>query len=126
MPERRISRRTTAHLKVWCEGDDFTLLAEATNVSKQGLFVRTSSAPPANGRFKVTIEELGAVAEVQVRWSRTAREAGRGGGMGVQILGFERGAEAFEEYVEKHSSRSGEYRVTWPPVTAGRPEGEED
>ena len=86
--------------------------------------MRTSSAPPASGRFKLTIEELDAVADVEVRWSRAGRDAGRGG-MGVLILGFDRGAEAFEEYVEKHSSRSGEYKVPWPPVGVGQ-EDEED
>jgi hypothetical protein len=115
MPERRSSKRTSAHLKVWCEGDDFTLLAEAVNVSLRGLFVRTSSAAPASGRFKLTIEELDAIAEVQVRWTRSNREAGRGG-MGLLITSFERGGKAFEEYVEKNSSRSGEHKLTWPPV----------
>jgi hypothetical protein len=125
MPERRSSKRTATRLKVWCEGEDFTLLAEATNVSPRGLFVRTSSAPPPSGRFKLTIEELNTVADVEVRWSRSGREAGRGG-MGVMILGFDRGAEAFEEYVEKHSSRSGEHKVTWPASGAGDEGGDQD
>lgn len=125
MPERRSSKRTAARLKVWCEGDDFTLLAEAINVSRCGLFVRTSSAPPPHGRFKLTIAELDAVADVEVRWSRSGREPGRAG-MGVQILAFECGAQAFEDYVEKHSSRSGEYKISWPPVGSGRETGEDD
>jgi hypothetical protein len=116
MPERRIEKRTAARLKVWCEGDEFTLLAETINVSRRGLFVRTSSAPPPSGRFKVTIQELDTVADVEVRWTRSNREAGRGG-MGVEIMSFERGGKAFEDYVEKNSSRSGEHKLAWPPET---------
>jgi hypothetical protein len=120
MSERRSSKRVAARLKVWCEGDDFTLLAETVNVSRRGLFVRTSTAPPSSGRFKVTIQELDATADVEVRWRRGSREAGRGG-MGLLIMSFERGANAFEEYVEKHSSRSGEHKVTWPPADGEDP-----
>ena len=123
MPERRISKRTAARLKVWCEGDDFTLLAETSNVSRRGLFVRTSSAPPPYGRFRLTVQELDTVAEVEVRWTRGNRDAGRGG-MGVEILSFERGGQAFEEYVEKNSSRSGEHRLTWPITDADLEPGE--
>jgi hypothetical protein len=123
MPERRISKRTAARLKVWCEGDEFTLLAETVNVSRRGVFVRTSSAPPPSGRFKLTVQELDTVADVEVRWTRSNREVGRGG-MGVEIMSFERGGKAFEDYVEKNSSRSGEHRLTWPPVESGT-EGED-
>jgi hypothetical protein len=117
MPERRSSKRIVARLKVWCEGDDFTLLAESVNVSRRGLFVRTSSAPPGSKHFKLTIQELDAVADVEVRWTRGNREVGRGG-MGLLITSFERGAKAFEEFIEKNSSRSGEHKFTWPPVSS--------
>jgi hypothetical protein len=123
MPERRYSKRTAARLKVWCEGDEFTLLAETVNVSRRGLFVRTSSAPPPSGRFKVTIQELDTVADVEVRWTRGHRDPGRGG-MGVEIVSFERGGKAFEDYVEKNSSRSGEHKLTWPPAESDGEDGE--
>jgi hypothetical protein len=125
MPERRSSKRVSARLKVWCEGDDFTILAETVNVSRRGLFVRSSGAPPASQRFKVTIPELDAVADVEVRWTRGNREIGRGG-MGLLIIHFERGAKAFEEYVEKNSSRSGEHRLDWPPESAAHTGGERE
>ena len=124
MSDRRIAKRTTARLKVWCEGDDFTLLAETVNVSRRGLFVRTSSAPPPSGRFKLTIAELDTVADVEVRWTRGNREAGRGG-MGVEIMAFERGGKAFEDYVDKNSSRSGEHKLTWPPSESDGEGGED-
>jgi hypothetical protein len=118
MPERRRSKRVTARLKAWCEGDDFTLLAETINVSKDGLFVRTSSPAPRSDRFRLTIEELDAVADVEVCWTRTGRHQGRRG-MGLRIVGFERGGRAFEHYVEQARTPSGEFKVTWPPDQGG-------
>ena len=125
MPERRASKRTSARLKVWCEGDDFTLLAETVNVSKSGLFVRTSGAPLPTGRFRLTIEAFDAVADVEVWWTWGAKEPGRGG-VGLRILGFERNGSAFEDYVDRNTSRSGEYRISWPgegdPEDGGLPD----
>jgi hypothetical protein len=124
MPERRSTKRISARLKVWCEGDDFTLLAETINVSPTGLFVRTSSPPPSNEQFKVTIEELTVVAQVEVAWSRAGRDAGRGG-MGLHILGFEAGSSEYQHFLDTH--RSGEYRATSspPPRMPDLPEPED-
>jgi hypothetical protein len=112
MPERRSAKRVSARLKVWCEGDDFTLLAETGNVSSSGLFLRTSSPPPTTQQFRVTIEELSVVAQVQVVWSRGARDAGRGG-MGLHILGFEQGMREYQHFLDTH--RSGEHSATSLP-----------
>ena len=91
-------------MKVWCEGNDFTLLAETVNVSSTGLFVRTSNPPPSSEQLRVTIEELTVVARVEVMWSRTGR-----GGMGLRILGFEQGGSEYKLFLDKH--RSGEHRA---------------
>ena len=98
---------------MWCESEEFTLLSETANLSRGGLFLRTSSTAPPAGPFKVTIDALGVVASVEARWSQ------RGGdttvpGMGVAIVGFERGASAFRDYVDRLSTRSGEHRISWP------------
>jgi hypothetical protein len=114
MAEQRRFRRVPTRLKVWCEGEDFTLLAEATNASKRGLFVRTSSAPPPTRRLKVTIEDLAVTADAEVRWVRPGHEPGRAG-MGLHILTFERGAHAYEQFVEGVRTPSGEHRISWPP-----------
>jgi hypothetical protein len=120
MPERRRTKRVSARLKVWCEGDDFTLLAETANVSSAGMFVKTSSLPPSSKQFKVTIEELSVTAQVEVRWTRSGRDPGRGG-MGLQITAFEAGATEFQHFIDKN--RSGEIRVASlpqsPPDDAG-------
>jgi hypothetical protein len=100
-------------LRVWCESEEFTLLSETANLSRGGLFLRTSSTAPPAGPFKVTIDALGVVASVEARWSQRGPEAGVPG-MGVAIVGFERGATAFHDYVDRLSTRSGEHRISWP------------
>ncbi len=113
MAERRNGKRVQAQLKVWCEGQEFTLLAETLNVSKQGLFIRTSSPPPPDERFSVTVEELGMAAEVELRWWRSRSDPGRSG-LGLEIVEFTKGGGAFERYVDRNSSKSGEHKVSWP------------
>ena len=80
MAERRRFKRVYARLKIWCEGEDFTLLAQSANVSAGGLFVQASSMPPQTARMRVTIQELGAVAEAETRWSCGTADAHRSRG----------------------------------------------
>jgi hypothetical protein len=100
MPERRVSKRVAARLKIWCEGDDFTMLTESTNVSNRGFFVRASSPPASGTCFKATIQELGIVAQVEVRWARRNGDRGRAG-MGLHVIDFEHGAAALDAHVER-------------------------
>jgi hypothetical protein len=124
MSERRRAKRIAARFKVWCEGEQFTLLAETGNVSRSGLFVRTSSPPPPNEQFKVTIDELGMVALVEVSWSRAGR--GARDGMGLRIVSFERGSSEYLHFIDQSRSPSGEHRLgPWPAKTGGFPEPEE-
>jgi hypothetical protein len=129
VPERRGGKRVPAQLKVWCEGDGFSLLARTTNVSRRGLFVHTSSPPPPDPSFTVTLEELGVVAEVQLRWTRGASDPGSSG-LGLEITDFVQGAGAFERYVERNSSKSGEHKLSWPSQEEleklGDPAGDDD
>jgi hypothetical protein len=127
MSERRRAKRIAARLKVWCEGDHFTLLAETGNVSKSGLFVRTSSPPPAQEQFKIQIDDLGLVAQVEVSWSRGGRDPR--GGMGLRIVSVERGVSEYHHFIDSSRSPSGEHRIgTWPPKTGASndPDGEDE
>ena len=108
MSERRVDKRYPIQVRVWCEGDDFTVLVETQNVSRMGMFIRTSNPPPRGKCFKMVIEELGTVANVEVKWVRDKSQNIRPG-MGVQILDFEQGGHAFERFLEQNTSRSGEH-----------------
>jgi hypothetical protein len=121
MPENRGSKRVPAKLKVWCEGDDFTLLAETVNVSQHGMFVRSPNPLRVGECLRLNIEDLGAVAEVEVCWTREVGDTGRGG-MGVRVLGFERGAHEYSQFVTTVRTPSGEFQLAWQP--ADRPPSE--
>lgn len=112
--ERRFAKRIPARLKVWCEGDDFTLLTESINVSTRGIFVRVSSPPALGTRFKAMIDDLGLVAHVEVRWVRLNRDVGKTG-MGLHVLKFERGATALSEHIQ--SARLSQSH--WTPMLLG-------
>lgn len=116
MAERRRSKRISAHLKVWCEGEELTLLSATVNMSKHGLFLRASRPFLPGSRLRLTIDELGVEAEVDVRWNRGPRESSQPG-IGVEILSFTRGEAAFERYVEQSTSRSGEHRLHVTPTS---------
>jgi uncharacterized protein (TIGR02266 family) len=78
-----------------------TLYVQALNVSEGGLFVRTANPPPAGARFRVSfpdLEDEEVVATVEVMWSRRAT-GDQQPGMGVRIVEFEQGREAFERFL---------------------------
>jgi len=125
MPERRRDKRVPARLRIWCESDDFTLLSETANVSLGGLFLRTSTPPPA-GKFRISIDALGVVATVAPQWSTRGQRPGAAG-VGLQITAFEHGAEAYRDYVVRLANRSGEHRIgTLPPAGPQGPRGPSD
>ena len=111
MSERRRDKRYPSQLRVWCEGEDLTLYAEATNVSRGGLFVRTSSPPPPDRALKISMEPLGAVADACVCWVK-AGGAGARSGMGLEIRSFLQGQAAYDRFVEQSTSRSGEFALS--------------
>lgn len=110
MPERRIYKRFPIALQVWCEGSDYTLMVQASNLSSRGLYLRTSNPPPPNTDLKVTIEQIDMVATAHVCWVH--QESGNSrSGMGLMIDKFERGQEAFEAYLAECTSASGEFSL---------------
>lgn len=113
MADRRQSKRVTASLKVWCEGDDLTLLSSTLNVSKQGMFLRASRPFAPGSRLTLTIDELGMVAEAEVCWSRSPRDSSQPG-VGLVIVSFVRGGVAYERFVDQSTTRSGEHRLLLP------------
>lgn len=99
--ENRRHPRFPIRQRVWCEGDQLTLYVQALNVSEGGLFVRTSNPPDAGEKFRVSFvegdEEV--VAEVEVVWTRAASSDTQPG-MGLRIVGFEKGESSFRRWVE--------------------------
>lgn len=113
MADRRQSKRVTASLKAWCEGEDLTLLSSTLNLSKHGLFLRASRPFAPGSRLTLTIDELGMVAEVEVCWCRAPRDSSQPG-VGLSIVTFVRGGAAYERYIDQNTTRSGEHRLHLP------------
>lgn len=85
-----------------------TLYVQALNASEGGLFVRTANPPPAGAQFRVSfpdLEEEEVVATVEVMWSRRAAGDRQQPGMGVRIVEFEQGRDAFERFVRAGHTR---------------------
>ena len=103
------------------------MMLHTLNLSSEGLFVRTSTPCQVDDRFRITLEEIGAVAEVRVRWVRQQTGNARSG-MALEILEFAQGADAYESFLEKSTQRSGEHALGLsvsdrPPKSGPPPRG---
>ncbi|MFW6050329.1 MAG: PilZ domain-containing protein [Myxococcota bacterium] len=100
--ENRRHPRVPIRQRVWCEGEDVTLYVRTLNASERGMFIRTANPAEAGRRLRVSFDGDGneVVADVQVVWSRQGDD-GTEPGMGVEILAFEKGGEAYRHMVEQ-------------------------
>ena len=106
-PDHRRHPRFPIRQRVWCESERVTLYVQALNVSEGGLFVRTASPPQPGERFRMSFTDVDGtevVATVEVVWRRDD-VADHAPGMGVRIVNVEKGHEAFERFVGRHSGR---------------------
>ena len=106
MSDNRRHPRITVRERVWCEGDEVTLYVQVLNASAEGLFVRTANPPPVGERLRVSfpgLEHGEVVAWAQVVWVRASGGAAPPG-MGLQIVRFERGLDAFGRFVAERLS----------------------
>lgn len=111
MPDNRRHRRTPVRQLLWCESDDLTVYVQALNASAGGLFIRTPSPPEVGRRLRVTFDDAvggTVVANVEVVWSRasSSNAAPSEAGMGVRIVGFERGSDSYRRFVDRNLKSS--------------------
>jgi hypothetical protein len=100
MSEQRDSSRLRFERRAWCEHQSVTLYLQVSNVSRGGLFLRTSMPLLPGDPLEVSIEGVGGeriVVEVEIVW---ACRDGRGSGLGCRLLGFKSGAAAYERLVD--------------------------
>lgn len=106
--ERRRHPRYATRMRVWCEGAATTLYVPITNVCDGGLFVRTVSPLPAGEHVRLVLrpddhEEI--VAQGEVAWCRPRGEEGVSG-MGVRLLTFEAGEDAYRRMIQRCGRRA--------------------
>jgi hypothetical protein len=98
--EQRRDPRIAARQALWCEGQSEK--AETRNVSRSGMFIVAEEAREVGEQFKVAFEGDEGEIEVkmEVMWRGEAK-AGAPTGMGLRIVGFDKGEDAYERFVAR-------------------------
>jgi hypothetical protein len=104
--QRRAPRFDAKH-PLWCEGQGDR--AETVNISKSGMFIVAEQPREVGEQFKVSFEdEEGSIElKMEVMWRGEAAESGQTG-MGLKIVGFNKGEGAYERFVERHLDEQGD------------------
>lgn len=104
MNEKRREKRFKTQQDVWCEGQDTRQLGESLDISRSGMALVTGEAAEVGSRLKVSfaVPEGGDVSvDMEVVW-REERPKGQQMAMGLRVVEFKKGKEAFDTFVSKH------------------------
>lgn len=101
--EQRREKRIATRQRLWCEGQDAPSGAETRDVSRNGMFIVAENAPEIGSQLKVTLEDDGAevTLNMEVVW-RGTKTADNKTGVGVRIVGFDKGREQYERFINRH------------------------
>ncbi len=109
---RREEPRFDARIKVGFKSDRAFLWEYSEDISKGGIFIKTANPMPLNSRVQLRLslpgrsEEISVVGEVI--YVLKEGETGRGPGMGLQLIDFEKeGKKEIEEYIEELKKKRG-------------------
>jgi len=120
--DQRRDRRIVTRQKLWREGQgDAT--AETRDVSHNGMFIVSEDAPEVGDQLKVTFSnsEGEATLNLEVMW-RGAKDADNKTGVGVRIVGFDKGRDVYERFIHRHmKSDSRAPQATLRPSAAAPP-----
>lgn len=104
---KRRDPRFESNKKLWFEGQGDR--AEARNMSRSGMFIMAEQPREVGEQIKVAFEgEEGATIEVnmEVMWCGDAAEGGQAG-MGVRIVGFDKGQDVYDKFVSEQLKAQG-------------------
>jgi Tfp pilus assembly protein PilZ len=104
--EQRREKRIATRQRLWCEGqtqDDSPSGAETRDVSRNGMFIVAENAPEIGQQLKVTLQDDGAevTLNMEVVW-RGTKQADNKTGVGMRIVGFDKGRETYERFINRH------------------------
>jgi Tfp pilus assembly protein PilZ len=136
--EQRREKRIATRQRLWCEGQDAPSGAETRDVSRNGMFIVAENAPEIGSQMKVTLEDEGAkvTLQMEVVW-RGTKTADNKTGVGMRIVGFDKGRDTYERFINRHLRPStmpsqvprasigpvgNAPRATEPPKTTVRPD----
>ena len=91
---------------LWCEGQGDA--AQARNISRSGMFIVAEQPREVGELFTVAFEgDEGAIeVKMEVMWSGERKEDGQAG-MGLRIVAFDKGEDAYERFVSRHLGSQG-------------------
>ncbi len=110
-PELRRAERFDTRQSLWFEGQDRRMAAEARNMSATGMFVLSEHPQAIGSQVKVSFDdpEAGQVSlQMEVVWTDSTPPAdGTPTKMGLKVIGFEDGTDAFHNFVTRHLRTEG-------------------
>ncbi|MDD9967250.1 MAG: PilZ domain-containing protein [Myxococcales bacterium] len=123
--EKRRQRRFSTRKRLWCEGQEDPVLGEARNVSQGGMFIVASEEAKVGEQIKVNFKDDQDEISIsmEVMWKGTEATTGEAG-MGVRIIGFDKGEDVYGRFLERHAPAAEE--VTQTGSDDGDDEDDED
>lgn len=103
--EQRREKRIATRQRLWCEGQNTGVNdAETRDVSRNGMFIVAENAPDVGSQLKVTLQDQdGEVTlNMEVMWRGTKADADNKTGIGVKIVGFDKGRDLYERFINRH------------------------
>jgi Tfp pilus assembly protein PilZ len=104
--DQRRDPRIATRQRLWREGQDNQDTAssvETRDVSRNGMFIVAEDAPEVGSELKVTLRDEGGevTLNMQVMWKGTKTEDNKTG-VGVRIVGFDKGKDVYERFINRH------------------------
>ena len=105
--EQRREKRIATRQRLWCEGQEGQAAPnsiETRDVSRHGMFIVAEDAPEVGSQMKVTLQdESGEVTlNMEVVWRGKKTEEDNKTGVGVRIVGFDKGRDVYEKFINRH------------------------
>ena len=88
------------------------MLAHTSNISREGLFVRSPRPPPPGTEVELTIPDLSVRAHAVVQW-RVSGPAGQSGA-GLVLRKVIEGERQYDAHVKRLAAHSGEHSMEGP------------
>jgi Tfp pilus assembly protein PilZ len=110
--EQRRDPRITTRQRLWREGQEestSTPAVETRDVSRNGMFIVAEDAPEVGSQMKVTLKDEGGevTLNMEVMW-RGAKTEDNKTGVGVKIVGFDKGRDVYERFISRHLKTTAE------------------
>jgi Tfp pilus assembly protein PilZ len=102
--EQRREKRIPTRQRLWCEGQAAPNTIETRDVSRNGMFIVADDAPEVGAQMKVTLQdESGEVTlNMEVVWRGKKADEDNKLGVGMRIVGFEKGRDVYEKFITRH------------------------